>query len=70
MKAFKTFEINGTKREYFILDNKKALAFGWKFSIEVRHTNAQNSLVIRNRYYSNTELGVMEGVNYWSKYTR
>ena len=70
MKAFKTFEVNGIKREYFLLDNKKAIALGWKFCVEVKETSDTNNLIVRNRYYTNSDLAVNDGVNYWSKYTR
>lgn len=70
MRKFKTYEINGITREYFILNNKKALQLGWLFCIEVRETNNRNTMVVRNRYFTNTELGVNQGVCYWSKYSR
>lgn len=70
MKAFKTFEVSGIKREYFLLDNKKAVALGWNFCVEVKQTSNDNTLIVRNRYYTNSELAVHDGVNYWSKYTR
>ena len=70
MKAFKTFEIGTIKRQYFLLNNKKALSLGWIFCIEVVETNSENTLVIRDRYYTNSELGIQNGLKYWSKYTR
>jgi hypothetical protein len=70
MKLIKTFEVGDIKREYFILDNKKAIALGWKFCIEVITTRTNNDLIVKNRYYCNTELGVHDGVNYWSKYSK
>jgi hypothetical protein len=69
MKAFKTFEVAGTKREYFLLDNKKAKSLGWNFAVEVVTTNESNNLIVRNRYFCNSEFDINNGVNYWSKYT-
>ena len=69
MKAFKTFEVEGTKREYFLLNDKKAKSLGWNFAIEVVTTNESNNLIVRNRYFCNSELDINNGINYWSKYT-
>jgi hypothetical protein len=68
MKLFKTFEIDTTTRKYFVLSNKKALELGWKFAIEVETSSSENNLIVKRRYFTNSELDINNGVNYWSKY--
>ena len=68
MKLFKTFKIDSTTRKYFVLNNKRALELGWKFAIEVETSNSDSNLIVKNRYFTNSELAVYDGVNYWNKY--
>lgn len=75
MKLFKTFEIEINEnhkitRKYFILDNKRATKLGWKFTIEVQTTCSHNNLLVKNRYFTLSELDIDNGYNYWNKYIR
>ena len=66
-KLFKTFTIGSSTRKYFVLNNKRAIELGWKFAIEVEISDLNNNLIVKNRYFCNSELSVNNGVNYWSK---
>jgi hypothetical protein len=68
MELFKIYTIGTSTRKYFVLNNKRAIELGWKFAIEVQISDSTHNLVVKNRYFCNSELAVSDGVNYWSKY--
>ncbi len=69
-QLFKTFTVGTSTRKYFILNNKRAVELGWKFAIEVEISDLNHNLIVKNRYFCNSELSVDNGVNYWSKYSK